>query len=112
MNECKTINPVDLANLQAEGGVMNLFDVRSVEEYLKEHAAQAQNMPADRLSAKNLKDEYGLNIEDPIYLICRTGKRSQGVCKKVASFGYQHVFNVEGGTDEWVKVGLPVKNGK
>ena len=49
--------------------------------------------------------------DDPLYLICRSGSRGRQACEQFLAAGYHNVVNVEGGTLEWERVGLPVVQG-
>ncbi len=50
--------------------------------------------------------------DDPLYLICRSGSRGRQACEQFLAAGYHNVVNVEGGTLEWERAGLPVVRGK
>ena len=47
-----------------------------------------------------------------VYLICRSGSRGRQACEKFLAAGYDNVVNVEGGTLEWERAGLPVVRGR
>ncbi len=47
----------------------------------------------------------------PLYLICRSGTRSEKACAKLIAAGYTNVVSVAGGTLAWEQAGLPVKRG-
>ena len=50
--------------------------------------------------------------DEPLYVICRSGTRSEKACEKFLSAGYTNVVNVTGGTLAWEQAGLPVVRGK
>jgi adenylyltransferase/sulfurtransferase len=48
------------------------------------------------------KDSTQLNLL-PIYVICRRGNDSQRAVKKLVSYGFTNVWNIEGGLQSWSK---------
>lgn len=101
----------EVARLIKEGRPIDLIDVRTPVEYAAVHAKGATSIPLDRLDpAKVLAGRKGA-ASDPIYLICKAGKRGAIACEKFLAAGHANVVNVEGGTDAWVAAGLPVVRG-
>ena len=49
---------------------------------------------------------------EPLYVICKSGGRSQQACEKFIKAGFTNVVNVEGGTTACIEAGLPVVRGK
>ncbi len=76
---------------------VTVVDVREPAEYAFAHIPQSLSIPygelADRL------DE--LNKDDHIYVICRTGRRSDYCCHLLAENGFKKVYNVIPGMSEW-----------
>lgn len=79
-------------------------DVRTSFEYKSEHANRAINIPLEELEA-NL-DRIERN--EPVYLICETGRRSKEAAEMLVSKGYPMVYNVEGGMTVWRAEKLPM----
>lgn len=79
-------------------------DVRTAFEYKAEHADRAINIPLEELEA-NL-DRIERN--EPVYLICETGRRSKEAAEMLVSKGYPMVYNVEGGMTVWRAEKLPM----
>lgn len=47
-----------------------------------------------------------INAEQPVAIICRSGKRSYAVAEYLMlRHGYKHVYNVKGGIKAWIKAG-------
>jgi rhodanese-related sulfurtransferase len=90
---------------------INLIDVRTPEEFREVRAVGARCIPMASqelfymLQAGNASDE-------PIYFICAVGGRSGRVCAAFMAAGQMNVFNVEGGTQEWIETGLPTEIGR
>lgn len=100
-----TITPRELSALQKP---ITLLDVRTPAEFQEVHLDFAKNVPLDRLEPSAL----GLKLDEPVYLVCRSGGRGKQACEKLERAGFTKVFNVEGGTLACVDAGLPVTRGK
>lgn len=79
-------------------------DVRTAAEYKAGHADRAINIPLDTLE-KNLDL---IEKNEPVYIICETGRRSKEASEILAKNGYTMIYNVTGGTAEWRSQGLPM----
>lgn len=80
---------------QPAGGTW--IDVRSPEEYAAGHVAGAVNVPHDEIVAGVSGMELG--ADEPIYLYCRSGRRSGLARRALVEAGFTRVVNV-GGLDE------------
>jgi rhodanese-related sulfurtransferase len=80
-------------------------DVRTPEEYAGGHAVRARNIPLDELPAKLDR----LEKNEPVYVICQSGRRSKEAAEILNRNGFKWVFNVTGGTNEWNVQGLPTE---
>lgn len=105
----KTISPQAALDGMKNGA--RLIDVRTPGEFASVHADGAELLPLNRVDElPTLVCESG---EAPqIYIICRSGARAQQACQRVLSKGLKNVYVVTGGTDAWVRAGLPVVRGK
>jgi rhodanese-related sulfurtransferase len=108
----KTISPVELYAIHQGGKAVELIDVRTPAEYRAVHAAIARPEPLESLDPKAVIAKRTLG-DEPLYVICQKGSRSQKACDAFAAAGYgDRVVNVEGGTLAWEQAGLPVVRGK
>lgn len=107
-----TIAPEQLAQLQRDGRVIDLFDVRTPVEFREMHVEFARNVPLDRLSLQAVNELRTGPPEEPVYMICRSGARGRQACEQLAAAGLNQVINVEGGTSACEQAGLPVVRGK
>lgn len=96
---------VDEAKAAVTAPDAQFIDVRSREEYAGGHAAKAALFPLDALE----KDLAGLDREKPVYVICQTGRRSQKGAEILQKAGFKRVYNIRGGTAEWIEKGFPVE---
>lgn len=82
-----------------------VVDVRSPDEFSGGHVPGAKLMPLERIHEMSGE----LAKAEPIYLICRSGMRSQMAAKILAGHGFDHLINVDGGTVAWIHAGYPVE---
>jgi len=107
-----TISPAKLAEITREGRKVELIDVRTPVEFREVHLEIARNVPLDQLDPKVLMQTRNGSSSEPLYVICKSGGRSQQACDKFLKAGFTHVVNVEGGTMACITAGLPVVRGK
>ncbi|MFG6147044.1 sulfurtransferase TusA family protein [Halobacillus sp. B23F22_1] len=74
-----------------------VLDVRESAEYAFGHIPGSKSIPLGEL------DERMSEIGDTknIYVVCRTGNRSDMAAQKLAAKGYNHVYNVVPGMSGW-----------
>jgi len=104
-----TISPSMLADLRRRGEKVTLIDVRTPAEFGEVHVDFARNIPLDRLDSKQVGAMAG---EGPVYVICKSGSRSQKACEKLEAAGLGRIVSVEGGTSACIEAGLPVVRGR
>ena len=83
-----------------------LIDVRTAEEFEREHIEGAINIPLAELSENNsgLPD----NRDAGIITVCNVGKMSLSALLVLKSLGYRRVRNLMGGLNAWVGEGMPL----
>jgi len=81
-----------------------LVDVRTTSEYNRGHLPGAINIPMDQINARI--DE--ISKEKPVVFVCASGNRSGSVTEALANAGYDNVYNLDGGTMNWMMLGLSV----
>jgi len=98
--------PVDELHHQiVEGADLQIVDVRRPGEFQNGHAAGARN-----LTLAHLAEHIGeLDPERPTAVICQSGYRSSAGASLLQRLGFQHVFNVVGGTSAWIGAGYSVE---
>ncbi|WP_409305587.1 sulfurtransferase TusA family protein [Peribacillus sp. SCS-155] len=91
------INNDDLqAKLSSNGNIV-VLDVREEAEYAFNHIPNSISIPLGELDSR-LNE---LNKEDEIFVICRTGSRSDFASQKLTANGFTKVVNVMPGMSEW-----------
>jgi rhodanese-related sulfurtransferase/TusA-related sulfurtransferase len=76
---------------------MMIIDVRESAEFVFNHIPNAVSIPLGELESR--LDE--LQKEKEIFVICRTGSRSDFAAQKLAENGFTKVVNVVPGMSEW-----------
>ncbi len=96
---------VDEAKGMMSNGDVAVIDVREPHEYNAGHVPNAKLIPVATVFAH--KDE--LPRDKDVIFICQVGQRSALACEMAAAAGLTRLFNLEGGTEAWVKAGNPVE---
>lgn len=87
----------DLLNKIESGAAITILDVREPAEYAFNRIPGAKNIPLGELEKR-----FGeLNQEDEVYVICRTGNRSDYAAQLLSEKGFKHVRNVLPGMTDW-----------
>jgi rhodanese-related sulfurtransferase len=95
------------AKKRIDNGGVQVVDVREPNEYEEGHIPGVVLIPVDSVFAR--REE--LSPDQEIIFVCKAGVRSALACEMAASVGRTRLFNLEGGMDEWSKLGFPVSKG-
>jgi rhodanese-related sulfurtransferase/TusA-related sulfurtransferase len=98
--ETKFPNVVTNEELQAKienHETITIVDVRESAEYAFGHILGAKSIPLAELEARMGE----LNPTNVIYVVCRTGTRSDLAAQKLSENGFTNVFNVVPGMSQW-----------
>lgn len=98
------ISNEELLSKLSEDGQYTILDVREEVEYAFSHIPNAISIPLGDLE-KRMEE---LNKDHEIYVVCRSGNRSDLAAQKLAEKGYDTVYNVEPGMSGWT--GETIKN--
>ena len=93
-------------HLTLSGGEATLIDVRTPGEFANGHISNAGQLNYYSLDFK--RKLLLLPRNQPVYLYCNTGYRSQRAAEILADNGYKQVYNLEHGIMEWDLYDLPV----
>ena len=79
-----------------------LLDVRTEEEYGIEHAARAVLLPQEDLETMDEGETLEVlpDLDAPVLLYCRTGRRAALAAVKLEELGYTRLYNL-GGLNGW-----------
>lgn len=85
-----------------------LLDVRTPLEYSEGHIENAKNLD---VSAFNFESELDkLDKDQPVFVYCAIGVRSAKAANMLRKKGFKHVYDLDGGYQDLLKVGM--RNGK
>ncbi|GAC1325644.1 MAG: MBL fold metallo-hydrolase [Thermoleophilaceae bacterium] len=103
----REIGPEALGSRQAAA---RLIDVRERAEFEAElgHLQGAELVPLATLKAVSAQ----WNRDEPIYLVCRSGRRSAAAAAELLELGFTNVVSVQGGMEAVNKAGMPVVRGE
>lgn len=76
-----------------------ILDVRTPEEFASGHIDNAQNI--DWQNENFVKNTEKLNKNKPVYVYCRSGKRSLKASEKLEELGFKKIYNLDGGYLKW-----------
>ena len=85
----------------------HIIDVREPGEYQGGHVPGAPLIPVNSVFAR--REE--LPKDGKIIFTCAVGQRSALACEMAAASGIpaERLYNLEGGTEAWIKAGQPVE---
>ncbi len=105
------ISVEELRRLSESDQELFLLDVRTESEFTAERLSFAD----ERIPFDSLTDNLGRLPSDkgtPIYLFCRSGRRSGIAAGFLRSAGYTQVYNVDGGIIAWKAAGFETVSGQ
>lgn len=104
--DVRDIDPQELNDLLADGSDKKplVIDVRESWEYASGHVPGAKLISLGEFASR--LDE--LDPSQPIAVICASGSRSQSAAALLGQKGFETVYNVVGGTFNWMQQGLPL----
>ncbi|WP_079507244.1 sulfurtransferase TusA family protein [Mesobacillus jeotgali] len=85
-----------LAKLEGNEKI-TILDVRESAEYAFGHIPNAKSIPLGELEQRFNE----LDPEEDVYIICRSGSRSDMAAKKLAEKGFKKTINVVSGMKDW-----------
>jgi rhodanese-related sulfurtransferase len=84
-----------------------ILDVREENEYKDGHILNARLIPL--LKLKERIGELERYREQPVVVVCRSGKRSATACALLGNRQFGQAYNLAGGMIAWQKAGMPVE---
>lgn len=76
---------------------VTVIDVRTEEEFASGHIPNAKLLPLQQLQDR--LDE--LDKEHAYLIVCRSGNRSAQASEILANEGFSHIYNMNGGMNQW-----------
>lgn len=102
----KQISVHELRELLESDTTLNLIDVRTEIEF---QTVRVPHIKAriDFHEVVEQIDTLAFPKDEPVYLICRTGRRSLIAARELRDYGYHRPVNIAGGTVDWIESGYP-----
>lgn len=97
------INAETAKKLIEQGGMV-VVDVREPAEWSQGHITEAVHIPLGTLMNRPRE----LLQQDGIIFVCSEGIRSAVACEVAAAIGRTQLYNLEGGTNAWLRQGYPL----
>ena len=109
--EPSNLTPVEAYERVAHDG-LKLIDVRTPGEWVTTGVAKGARTATlqDTDFMAQIDFLTGGDKSAPVALICRSGARSGRAASKLAENGYTMVYNVTGGTQQWIADALPLED--
>lgn len=105
----REIKSVDAATFKAEvsSATVQLLDVRTADEFAKGHLEKSINIDIHESHfTTRVKERF--DKSQPIFLYCRSGKRSLMAAQILVKEGYQ-IVNLKDGILGWLDAGYPAQ---
>ncbi len=98
------ISPAEAWQRMRDEGA-TLIDVREPQEFAEGHAEGAISIPLSVFRERHQE----ISPAGDVLVICHMGQRSLMAAAFMRNQGRGHIFNVEGGTDAWEAMRLPMQ---
>ncbi len=99
------IPEIDVHWLREHSAEVRVLDIREPSEYIGElghiHGSELVPMAGLRTAAQTL------NPEEPLVVVCRSGRRSGVAAKELENMGFKRVASLAGGMLDWNGAGYP-----
>ena len=102
---CRQIDSMQAHELIRDGNAL-VVDVREPHEFAAGRIPEAQLIPLGQIA--HHVDTLKQHGERPIILSCRTGSRSEMVCRFLHEQGFENIYNLAGGVMGWQMANLPL----
>ncbi|MEH6765450.1 MAG: rhodanese-like domain-containing protein [Aequorivita antarctica] len=106
--EIQVLTPKEFHDAMAGKKDVQLVDVRTPEEFAEGHLENALNINVSETDF--ITEAEKLNLDEPIYLYCRSGKRSAKAALILKDVGFKEIYDMKGGFLHWEADGLQNKN--
>jgi thioredoxin len=100
----KIIDPVSFKKEISTTPNAQILDVRTAEEFTVEHLQNAENVNWQSPDFSTNTTKY--DKSKPIFLYCKSGRRSHQAAEKLAELGFTNIIEMEGGIINWAAEGL------
>jgi rhodanese-related sulfurtransferase len=106
-NEIREIAPHQLARMKPHPLII---DIREEREYLLGHIEGGVHLSRNTLESKVL--EIAPEFDTPIVIYCAVGSSCVSAAEALRRLGYQKIFSLEGGLQNWLEAGGLVESSR
>ncbi len=108
-----SVTPQQAFELISHGDV-DVIDVRNAEEWAGGYVPGARLVPLAELRSDPdaVLASTSDSTERGMLFVCAGGVRSQTAGRVALAYGHTRVYSVIGGTDSWVRAGLPLEHAR
>ena len=107
-NKVETIAKISPTEFKEQSEEQLILDVRSTEEFMEGHIAGAINNNVYDENFTEIMNNFPKN--KPIFVYCKSGKRSSMAAVKLSKLGFKQIYDLEGGILNWIKNDYEVVN--
>jgi rhodanese-related sulfurtransferase len=100
----KVVDPVSFKKEISTTPNAQILDVRTAEEFTVEHLQNAENVNWYSPDFSTNTTKY--DTSKPVFIYCRSGKRSHLAAEKLVELGFTTIIEMEGGIINWTTKGL------
>jgi rhodanese-related sulfurtransferase len=108
LDQVPEVDSITLNKWIAERKDLVLIDVGTPGDFAEGHIPGSISLP---LGASFEERSKNLSKGKTYILICPTGRRSATAAKLMMEQGFEKVYNLQGGTADWIRKGLKVNKG-
>jgi rhodanese-related sulfurtransferase len=101
-----TSNVKDIHEMIQNKSLTKLLDVREIAEWNQAHIKEAIHYPLSQWDDEDVEKLFP-NKNEKIFVMCKSGMRSQTASQKLLNLGYKKIYNVEGGILAWIGAKYP-----
>lgn len=106
--EIKVLTPTEFHDAITQNKDVQLVDARTLPEFEEGHLQDALNI--DVLETDFSTKAEKLDLQKPVYVYCRSGKRSAKAAEILKELGFKEIYDMQGGYLQWESEGIDKKN--
>jgi|SRR5690606_7023676 len=106
--EITILTPVEFQNAMLNDKEIQLIDARTLSEFEEGHLQNALNI--DVLETDFITKAEKLDLHKPVYVYCRSGKRSAKAALILKDVGFTEIYDMQGGYLLWENEVVDKKN--
>lgn len=106
--EIKVLTPIEFHDAMLKNNDIQLVDARTTAEFEEGHIQNAVNI--DVLETDFITKAEKLDLQKPVYVYCRSGKRSAKAALILKEVGFKEIYDMQGGYLLWESEGIDKKN--